>query len=93
MAVQKKIILVFVVFAMFNLCLAKPRWVWLGDVQDDGVQDEEKRVWEGNESSEGKETLQDSDDQAEKRKKLFGSATEQKRCNYADKRLCGRSWV
>ena len=81
---------------MFNLCLAKPRWVWLGDdssAVEDTFQDEEKRVWEGKESSEGKETLQDSDDQAGKRKKLFGSATEQKRCKYSDKRLCSRSWV
>ena len=84
MAVEKKMILVFVVFAMFNLCLAKPRWVWLGDdssAVEETFQDKEIRVGDGHESSEGKETLRDNDDQ------------DDTLCPNSNQKACPRSWV
>ena len=78
MVIQQKMIVVFTVFAIINLCLAKPRWVWLSD--ESTVQKE--TFQNGDESNVEKETLQDSN---EKKAKIGATA-----CDYADKKQCGR---
>lgn len=78
MVVQQKMIVVFTVFAIINLCLAKPRWVWLSD--ESTV--EKETFQNGDESNVEKETLQDSNEKKDK----FRTAT----CIHADKRMCGR---
>ena len=76
MVIQQKVIMVFTVFAIINLCLAKPRWVWLSD--ESTV--ERETFQKGDESNVEKETLQDSN---EKKAKIGATA-----CNIANKMQC-----